>query len=425
MFLKWLFRFFSGYVTLRIYGYSPERFMNICSYKGIELYCVRCFGKEYELQIAVSDFHKLKDILRKTGTKMHIVQKKGVPFLLFRYRRHKGFVFSIIFTMFFLFCMSHMIWSIQIDGNVYITDAQLLKYLEEHNIKTGIFVNNVDCDVIESMIRNDYPDIIWVSAQMKGSALIVEVQEVNNETDTKKESLLFETGSDIVASNDGTVVSIVTRNGTPMVKAGDTIEAGTILVSGKMCLYDDYGTVVDHKYCEADADVMIHCVESYYDVLDLTYCQPTKTNKKNIFYKIIFNNKTFIVGKKEFHVDNYSEKTQQKQLKIGSMYSFPIQIIKSYREEFEWTTCSYTEEEIKEILGLHFSVYSKNLGKKGFQIVDNNVKIKVNEKQVEAAGEVTLAYYETAREKTPVESLKEEEGLEKNGIDADSNGNSS
>ena len=70
-------------------------------------------------------------------------------------------------------------------------------------------------------------------------------------------------------------------------------------------------------------------------------------------------------------------------------------------------------------------MYSKKMEKKGFQILDKDGKIKVNEKQVLVTGTIQFTYLETERGTTPVRTLDVEEGLEQNGIDADTNGDSS
>ena len=48
-----------------------------------------------------------------------------------------------------------------------------------------------------------------------------------------------EVGNDLVSAYAGTVVSIVVRSGVPTVAAGDTVEAGTVLVEGKVPIYND------------------------------------------------------------------------------------------------------------------------------------------------------------------------------------------
>ena len=43
-----IFRFLRGYVRVYLWGFSPERFMNLCNNHGIELWDVEPAGEGYE-----------------------------------------------------------------------------------------------------------------------------------------------------------------------------------------------------------------------------------------------------------------------------------------------------------------------------------------------------------------------------------------
>ena len=74
-----------------------------------------------------------------------------------------------------------------------------------------------------------------------------------------------EKASSIVAEVSGTVESVVVRSGTPIVKEGDMVEAGQILVEGYYAIKNDAGEVVRYEGVAADADIQILVSEKYYD----------------------------------------------------------------------------------------------------------------------------------------------------------------
>ena len=76
---------------------------------------------------------------------------------------------------------------------------------------------------------------------------------------------------DIVASEDGVISSIITRNGIPQVKAGDTVEKGQILVSGAVPVYDDGQNIVKYQIYEADADITILTKTHFHDQVKEIY----------------------------------------------------------------------------------------------------------------------------------------------------------
>ena len=111
----------------------------------------------------------------------------------------------------------------------------------------------MDCDRIVKDIRKEFDDIVWVSAYVTGTRLMIQVKE---NTDTfSAESSNKEPSNDIVAEKDGVITSIITRNGVPLVKPGDAVKKGDILVSGKVEVKNDAGEIVNYQYQNADADI--------------------------------------------------------------------------------------------------------------------------------------------------------------------------
>lgn len=73
-------QYISGYLRIRVEGYSPERFINLCSYHGIYLWNLKPCGHAYEMNISVRGFRELKPVIRKTRTKVVIMERAGFPF---------------------------------------------------------------------------------------------------------------------------------------------------------------------------------------------------------------------------------------------------------------------------------------------------------------------------------------------------------
>lgn len=113
-----------GYLCIRITGYSTERFLNACRHKGIYLWGLRAVSGAYEMNIPISGFRRLKPIIRKTGTKVTIVRKSGLPFYLYQYRKRKLFFVGVFCCVFLIFGMSRYIWNIDITGNLTRTDER-------------------------------------------------------------------------------------------------------------------------------------------------------------------------------------------------------------------------------------------------------------------------------------------------------------
>ena len=79
MFLS-LIKFFRGFLLVRLNGYSPERFLNLCSNHNILIWSLSNRGDTYEFYISIAGYRKLKPLLKKTKTRITILKRIGFPF---------------------------------------------------------------------------------------------------------------------------------------------------------------------------------------------------------------------------------------------------------------------------------------------------------------------------------------------------------
>ena len=67
-------------MVVRVYGYAPERFLNLCSNNGILIWDIRNRGTCYEMKMSIRGFRNIRPYARKTKTKIMIREKHGLPF---------------------------------------------------------------------------------------------------------------------------------------------------------------------------------------------------------------------------------------------------------------------------------------------------------------------------------------------------------
>ena len=70
-----LLKFLRGYVRIRVWGFAPERFMNLCSSRNILLWDITKEKDVYEMCISLGGFRKLKGIARTTRTRVVILKR--------------------------------------------------------------------------------------------------------------------------------------------------------------------------------------------------------------------------------------------------------------------------------------------------------------------------------------------------------------
>ena len=81
-----LIRFIRGYVHFRIFGKYPERFINLSLKKGIGIFDTDVKDGAIYASAVVSDYRCIRSVARKSGVKLRITEKHGLPFILYRFR---------------------------------------------------------------------------------------------------------------------------------------------------------------------------------------------------------------------------------------------------------------------------------------------------------------------------------------------------
>ncbi len=362
----------SSYVCIRVTGASAERFINMCRHKSIELWDITRDIEGIDAKTDVDTFYRLREVCRHTGNRVRITKRVGAAFFMFKYRKHYSFVIGMLIACILITVWSKFVWDITFVGNSKYTSGVLLDYLNSSGVYAGMMLSEVNCADIEAGIRNEYNEITWVSAKISGTKLEISVKE-NDVMGTGNIEISKE--RDIVATESGVVYSIVTRKGTPLVKVGDTVEKGQILVSGVVKVMDDAGTHVANIYTASDADIIIKTTKQYNDKL------PVENEKKvytgNIKEKKILGitNTNIECGLILKQFDNADVSTDITPLKLTESFMLPIYVGSKTYYEYNVVTEKYDENSAKNVLNQHFLQYLKDLSQNQVQIPEYNVKM--------------------------------------------------
>lgn len=255
--------------------------------------------------------------------------------------------------------------------------------------------SKVDCDQIVRDIRKEYDNVIWASAYVTGTRLMIRVKEntdrVMEETEDSELDRSNGQPADIIAEKDGIILEIITREGVPMVHEGDSVQKGDILVSGTVEILNDAKEVIGYQYHQADADITAQTVYSYEDSLPITYEIKKWTGNKKYVCWIETDQYLFKLGtgKNEFAHKTYT--TLEKRFCIGEHFWLPVTLGMDVIEEYQPVNKKHQEKEYQEKLSADFQKFCLNLEKKGVQILENNVKIYSDTARASARGTLTLA----------------------------------
>lgn len=401
--ISWL----KGYVRIRVSGLAVERFMNLCGHKNILLWDVVSGERYWEMCVSVKAFRELRPIVRKTGTRVVITERCGLPFFMKQMNKKKVFLAGFIITVCFWYASANFVWRIEIEGNYKITQEQLKDYLYEQGVFIGTLKKNVDIEQLEKAVRIQFPDIIWTSGKFGGTTFYLAVKE--NDGISPEAVFMEDAGYDLVAPVDGEIYSIIVRKGVPMVKPGDMVTKDTVLVEGRIPVMNDDGTVREYLYEKSDADVYIKHAITYADSLPTKYIKKVYTGREKKYTYIRLGEKEWSVGRKEPYLicDEVMQETTPtilRDLRIPLIWGHY-----TYRE-YQNTECLYLKEEAAEILNKNFLQFLAGLEEKGVQIIEKDVTIEKKADTYEVSGEVLVA--EPVKDLIPTQVQIEAAGTE-------------
>lgn len=364
-----------GYVRIKVWGFSPERFMNLCGNKDILLWDIVKEGEAYYMCISLQGFYKLRPIVKKTGTKVVILQRYGLPFFIPVLFKRKIFIMGCVLTVAFWYISSLFIWDIKLSGNYRITEDSFMTFLKQYQVEIGMMKSSLDIEEMEKEIRRAFPEITWTSAKLSGTKLMIEVKE----NDAPIISTLTEQagGTDLVAEYDGKIISIIVRKGVPKVGIGDEVTKGSVLVEGSIPIYNEDATIREYHYVDADADIIMEHSVSFSRRLSFDYVSKEYTGREETNYYFRIGGKEFRIGdNKPFLV--YDSVIRESRPTVFEKLSIPIYFGTYTHREYQNTEHEYSLEQAEQILNEKLSTFLASLAEKGVQIIEKNVKIDTN-----------------------------------------------
>ena len=224
-----LLKYLQGFVVFNAKGGFCERFINLCAMRRINLWDVSLYGDTINAKIGIKKFCKLRSIARKTGVKISIAQKRGLPFYLRDHKDRVGLLIGLGIFLFFMTVMNSFVWCIHAVDSERFSREQILQAAYSAGLRYGVRVKNFDEEKAAREIYKAFNgELSWVKVNMKGSLAVVDFR------DKVKKIEIEEKGepSNLVADFDGIIISDETYQGAKNKSRGDAVVKGDVLISG-------------------------------------------------------------------------------------------------------------------------------------------------------------------------------------------------
>jgi similar to stage IV sporulation protein len=220
--------FLTGYVKILARGKQLEKLINLATGSGLYLWEIHRISEDVlYAKMRAHGFLRIRPIARKAGCTVKICQKAGWPFIARRMRGRKLFFLGgLLFLAGLAYCSS-LIWFIKLDGVSHGAKDRILAELHRAGLQPGEFraVLLKKKNLMEREALLHLPQAVWLGINLRG--VVAEVKIV-----TRKLPPPPARPADIVADSDGLVTKVVVIRGVPLVKEGETVIRGQMLISG-------------------------------------------------------------------------------------------------------------------------------------------------------------------------------------------------
>ena len=341
MFIKKIINYIYGYLRIVVEGYYIERFINICRNRNYMMWNIKKVNDiNIALNIEIKHFREICKIAKKTQCKIRIKAKRGLPFLLNKYKKRKLFALFLIFVLATIFFSSRFVWNIEIVEESGLTIENIMEDIQEAGLKTGILKNDVDTKEIINKVRLERDDIAWMGIELKGTNAIVKLVKA----DKKPEIVDEDEYCHIVSDKNGVITKINAQDGTANVKVGDTVKVGDILINGWM-----EGKYTGIRYVHAKGEIEARVWYTMNKTIPYTTTEKQYTGNKETNYGIKINNFRINFPKGVSKFKFYDTIETENKIKLFSDFYLPISVVKMTYQQYEEIEKTYSVEQAKNL----------------------------------------------------------------------------
>lgn len=224
-----LWRHLRGYVIIKVKGAGLEAFMNRAADAGIGLWeTERLSTGMLVASVSVADFRRVRRICRAQGWKVALAGKVGLPFLLGEALRRKALLLGALLSAATLYVASNYVWFVHVDARPGLPHDEILAVAASQGLRPGVLRSHIDRDLVQRTLLLEVDELAWAAVSVEGTRAVIHAAERVGAGVSA-----FSPG-DVVARKDGIVEEIVVFEGSPVVREGETVKAGDVLIAGFM-----------------------------------------------------------------------------------------------------------------------------------------------------------------------------------------------
>lgn len=335
-----------------------NRFIKKCIDNNINLYNITYKKDKIIVLIDVKDYLKIKRL--NYYSKIRVVKYDGLLNIK-KIIKDNMFYISVVFLSFiWMNLLTNYIVDIEIIHSNSGIRRLLKEELDKNNVKRFSLAYSFEelDNITKKILADNKNNLEWVSIKKDGMKYIVRAEER-----IIKSEVVSDKPRDIVASKDAYITKVIGSKGNVLVRQGEYVKKGTVLISGKITLYEDVKGVTSASG-SVYGNVWYECTVETPKEISSERLTGRKRYNLNVGNKILLRNK----------YQNFRQKNIREikifGLKIKFYKEEEVEIIKTKTDD-EYALNRLKEEFDKKLNGKGVIIYQKVLKKE-----ENNSTIK-------------------------------------------------
>jgi similar to stage IV sporulation protein len=321
-----------GWVRVRLKGSVSGRRLNEVAAR-MPVRRVQTVRGGMEMDVRAADLNSLRHVLTGAGLRMRIIRRYGIVRVRAAARRRGTLILTVLCALVVIWGLMQTVFSVTVTG---AKDAQqkqqMLQVMEEYGVRPGMYAAGVDREGISQEILARFPGLTYATVRRKGMAMelyVVQATKAPEVFDPNKPA-------DVVAACGGLVTKVVALSGEALVRPGDTVVEGQVLITGNEQAAHARGAVMARVWSVGKGEA------------DLNTREETRTGRseKESFVRI---------GSWRFPEEKPSEfatwqQEEESALALDGMF-FPVEMVRLVRYETDVTTLPRKMSAVKDESG--------------------------------------------------------------------------
>lgn len=217
-----------GYAKIESENNRPERLINAALSRGISLHNVERLDKtSFRAIVRISRLDAFSELAAEYGADIRVVKRGGAPVFLRSMLARPALLVSVLAAMAAIVFLSTRVLYIDVSGWDSLAELEIRRFLTENGVREFMPLSRISKRELADRISAYDERIGFVSVDTEGTVLKVEIDQ-----GPLKRTETGGAPSSIFADKDCVIVKVFALDGKALVKPGDAVKKGDMLISG-------------------------------------------------------------------------------------------------------------------------------------------------------------------------------------------------